>query len=194
MPDLKFDPEGHRYYLGEYRLPSVTEVLEPLQLLDGIPADVLEAARIRGQHVHTGCHLMVHKQLEWATLDPQLVGYVSAAKKFLEECEVKVLASEHRMADPGLKVAGTLDILGIMRRYTCIFDYKSTATMPRTAGPQTAAYDHLYRRNFGGRPMKRYGVQLKPDGTYKLYPYDDPRDFTYFTSALNIWHFRNSAA
>ena len=193
MPSLKFDPDGHRYYLGEQRLPSVTEVLEPLQLLDGIPPAVLEAARIRGQHVHTACHLMVHKQLEWATLDPQLVGYVAAAQKMIAECEVKVLVSEHRMADAGLKIAGTLDILGIMRRHTCLFDWKSTETMPRTAGPQTAAYDHLYRRTFGGRPMKRYGVQLKADGTYKLYPYEDPRDMTWFTSALNLWHWRNAA-
>ena len=41
--------------------------------------------------------------------------------------------------------------------------------------------------------MKRYGVQLKADGTYKLYPYEDRRDMTWFTSALNLWHWRNAA-
>jgi hypothetical protein len=190
---LRFEPDGHRYYLGEHQVPSVTDVLEPLQALDGIPPRALEHARIRGQHVHTACHLMVHKLLEWSTLDPQLVGYVEAAKKFLEENEIKVLVSEYRMADEGLKVAGTLDVIGVFKRNTCVFDWKSTETMPRTAGPQTAAYDHLYRRNLGGRPMKRYGVQLFAEGKYKLYPYDDPRDWTWFVSALNLWHWRNAA-
>lgn len=190
---LEFDAATHTYMLNGRRCPSVTEVLQPLQLLDGIPPDILEAARIRGQHVHTAVHMMIHKTLEWRTLDPQLVGYVQAAKKFLDEADVKVLVSEYRMADEGLKVAGTLDIIGILKRATCLFDWKSTATMPRTAGPQTAAYDHLYRKNLGGRPMRRYGVQLFADGSYKLHAYDDPRDFTWFTSALNIWHWRNAA-
>jgi hypothetical protein len=189
-PQLRFEPEGHKYFLKERQVPSVTDVLEPLQQLDGVPIEALEHARIRGQHVHSACHLMIHKLLEWRTLDPVLVPYVSAAKKMIEELEIKVLVSEYRMADEGLRVAGTLDIIGIMKRNTCLFDWKSSAAMPRTAGPQTAAYDHLYRRNLGGRPMKRYGVLLTAEGTYKLYPFEDSRDFTWFTSALNIWHWR----
>jgi hypothetical protein len=192
-PGLTFDAKLHRYYLKDKRVPSVSEVLEPLLELDGIPRDVLEAARITGQHVHHAVHLMVNKQLEWGTLDPALVNYVAAARLFLAENDVKVLASEYRMADEGLRVAGTLDLLGIIKRYTAVFDWKVTATMPRTAGPQTAAYDHLYRKNLGGRPMRRYAVQLFDDGTYELFPQEDPRDMTWFTSCLNIWHWRNSA-
>jgi hypothetical protein len=189
---VRFEPEGHRYYLGEQRVPSVSEVLEPLQMLDGIPPTVLEHARILGQHVHTACHLMVHKILEWRLLDTQLVPYVTAAKKFLEDTSFKVLISEHRMADEGLKFAGTLDLLGVLGRYTAVVDWKVTSAMPRTAGPQTAAYDYLYRRGMGGRPMKRYGCQLFGDGSYKLHQFEDERDWSWFTSALNIWHWRNN--
>lgn len=191
-PELSFDAETHTYAIKGKAVPSVSAVLEPLQELDGIPRDVLEHARILGQHVHTACAMMVNKVLEWRTLDLKLVPYVQAAKKFIEENEIKVLAAEYRMADDGLKFAGTLDLLGVFRRYTCVFDWKATSMMPRTAGPQTAAYDHLYRRNLGGRPMKRYGVQLLETGDYKLFPFEDPRDFTWFVSALNIWHWRNS--
>lgn len=190
-PELTFDPKHHRYYLDEQEVPSVTRVLEPMQELDGIPKDILEQARIRGQHVHAACHMLVAKTLEWRTLDPTLMPYVSACDKFLKENEIKVLVAEKQMADPGLKFAGTLDVLGIFRRNPCIFDWKSTATMPRTAGPQTAAYDYLYRRSMGGRPMRRFGVQLLDDGTYKLFPFEDPRDWSWFASALNIWHWRN---
>jgi hypothetical protein len=189
-----FDGAAHAYYLNRERLPSVTEVLEPLQELDGIPKATLAAARIRGQHVHHAVHLMIHKTLVWEQLDPKLVGYIQAAKSCIQENSIRVLVSEYRMHDPALKVAGTLDILGIMGRYTGIFDWKSAEIMPRTAGPQTAAYDQLYRRNLGGerRGFKRYGVQLFSDGHYKLFEYTDPRDWSWFVSALNLWHFRNS--
>jgi hypothetical protein len=191
-PELTFEPEGHRYFISGKPVPSVSAVLEPLQELDGIPRDVLERARVFGQHVHTACALMVNKVLEWRTLDPALVPYVTAAKKFLDETGVRVLACEYGMGDPGLKFAGTLDVLGIFKKSTCVFDWKSTVRIPRTAGPQTAAYDHLYRRNLGGRPMKRYGVQLLETGDYKLFPFEDQRDFQWFVSCLNIWHWRNS--
>jgi hypothetical protein len=136
---------------------------------------------------------MIHKALEWSTLDQSYVNYVVAARKFLRELEVKVLVSEYRMGDEAMKVAGTLDVLGIIKRNTWVVDWKAVAMVPRTAGPQTAAYDWLYRRQMGGgsRPMKRAAVQLLPNGEYKLYPFEDTRDLNVFFSALNIWHFRN---
>lgn len=193
--NFSFDREAHAYHLDGERIPSVTEVLEPLQELDGIPRGVLEVARTRGQHVHYAVHLMIHKALVWETLDTQLVGYVQAAKRCIEENSIRVLVSEHHMCDPSLKVGGTLDVLGIMGRHTGIYDWKAVDTMSRTVGPQTAAYDQIYRRSVGGGGrsiFKRYGVQLFADGTYKLFEYTDPRDWSWFVSALNIWHFRNS--
>lgn len=192
MPSFRFESEGHRYFIDERRVPSVTEVLEPLQIWDGVPLDVLEAARIFGQRVHEACHLMLHDILVWNTLAPELVPYVMAARKAIADLGIKVLASEHRMCDPALAFAGTLDILGVMKRFTCVFDWKSSVTMPRTAGPQTAAYNHLYQRNMGQvRGMKRFGILLRPDGDYRLSAFDDERDWTMFVSALNLWHWRN---
>jgi hypothetical protein len=189
---LEFRPDDHTYYIEERQVPSVSSVLEPLNQLDGIPPSTLERARLLGQHAHKAIALMLYKALEWRKLDPVLVPYCMAAQKFVKEADVRVLSIEHRMGDPGLKFAGTLDLLGIMGKYTCVYDWKCVDTMPRTAGPQTAAYDYLYRRNTGSRPLKRYGVQLFSDGTYKLFPFEDPRDWNFFQSALNIWHWRNS--
>jgi hypothetical protein len=189
---FRFEADTHTYYLDEQEIPSVTQVLEPLQELEGIPRQVLEEARVFGQHVHQACALMLYKTLDWRTLDLKLVPYVSAAKKFVEENKVTVLRVEHAMCDPALKVAGTLDLLAVLNKVTAIFDWKSTTVMSRTVGLQLAAYDHLHRRSLGGRPLKRFGVQLRADGDYRLYPYEDSRDLQWFFSALNLWWWRQT--
>jgi len=186
---FEFDPGRHEYFLdGEY-LPSVTEVLEPEEQLDGIPLEDLARGRERGHHVHEACALLCHKNLEWKTLDPLLVPRVEAAKKFLADTNFTVLRVEYRMFDPDLKVAGTMDLFGIMNRYTWVIDWKG-GLVSRTAGPQLAAYDKLFRRNFGGRENKRAVVELHEDGRYKVRQFEDSRDYGIFVSALNLFHWR----
>jgi hypothetical protein len=189
--ELRFEPEQHRYFFGQIPMPSVTQVLDRENDYGGVPPETLEAARQFGTHVHEANFLMLRHQLEWRTLDPSLVSFVSAARKFILEQRITVLAAELRLCDPDLRFAGTLDVLGVWKHNEWIFDWKSASTMPRTAPLQLAAYDHLYKKNYGGRPRKRAGVQLKADGTYAIHPYADPRDMNLFLSALNLWHWRN---
>lgn len=189
---LTFDEDTHRYFIKGKPVPSVTQVLEPFQKLEGIPSMVLEQARERGSFVDKAIHLMIHKNLEWSRLDTALVPYVTAARKFIAENEVRILASKYKVFDPDALVAGELDVLGLMKNRTWVFDWKATAEKSRTWGPQTAAYDRLYRRNLGGtREFARAAVQLFDDGTYKLHAYSDSRDWSRFASALNCWHWLN---
>lgn len=190
---VDFDPATHAYTLGGKRLPSVTQVLQPLEMLDGIPFHILDAARERGQFVHEAMALLVRDELDWATLDASLVPYIEGGKRFLDESGITVIASEMRMACARLRCAGTLDLFGYWRDAETIIDFKATATVPRTVGPQTAAYDRLYQANFAGRSRKRYCVQLKA-GDYKVHPLTDPADWSIFQSALNIHHWRNQHA
>lgn len=186
---LEFDEPTHTYRYAGKLIPSVTQVLEPLQQLEGIPVNVLAQARLIGTHVHTANHLMVQKRLDWGSLDPVLLGYVSAAKAFLDDTHFQVLRSECRLYHAKLQIAGTLDIFGIWGRKSCVVDWKTSSQMSRTVGPQTSAYDECLRQNFGGRPNSRYGVQLFEDGTYKVYEYKDSRDWIVFQSALNVYNF-----
>jgi hypothetical protein len=192
---LEFEPAAHVYRLDGHIVPSVTQVLDE-QLTDwsGVPVDVLEAARMFGTHVHTACHLLVRDELEWSSLDPALVPYVEAARRFLDESGMTVLNAELPLASQKMKFAGTLDIRGVMRDAVCVVDWKSTSVMPRTVGPQTAAYDRLYCEQFGGRPAKRYCVQLNPalPNGYKIHKLDNPADWAMFQSALNCWRFKHA--
>lgn len=198
MMDLQFNEERHEYRLNGRQVPSVTQILDPLNELDGIPRDVLEAARIFGNHVHTACHWHNTGELEWDTLEGVLASYVRGYLKFLAETAFVVLASEERVASVKCGYAGTLDLRGLLpirRRPTpVLIDIKSTATLPRTVGPQTAAYEHANHEMTGEKIANRYCLHLGPD-RYNLVRLQDGRgiqDFTVFLSALNVHRWRSN--
>lgn len=199
MIHLEFNEERHEYRLNGRIVPSVTDVLQPLLMLDGIPWEILEAARIFGQHVHLGCHYHNTGELEWDTLDDKLAAYVRGYLKFLADTGFVVLASEERVASVVCGYAGTLDVRGLLRGRsktgrTALIDIKSTATLPRTVGPQTAGYQNAYTETTGEKIADRYCLHLGPD-TYKLVKLTDSRgvqDLTVFISALNIHRFRSA--
>lgn len=191
--DLQFDAASHIYRLNGRRLPSVTQVLQPLEMLDGIPADVLEHARIRGQRVHEAMALLVRDDLDWSSLDPELVPYIEGGKRFLDESGLTVIASELRVGCARIRCAGTLDLLAHWRNSEAVIDFKATAAIPPTVGPQCAAYDRLYQSMYGGKPRKRYCVQLKPND-YRVHPLTDPADWSIFQSCLNLILWREQHA
>jgi len=193
---LEFDNPTHTYRIDGRVVPSVTQVLDPLLELDGIPHDVLEAARVFGTHVHEAVNLMVRCQLDWSRLDPYLLPCVNGAKNFLKDTGFIVLASELRVCSPKLRCAGTLDLDGILNEWPSVIDWKSTTVVPPTVGPQTSAYEQMRREQSGGRKRKRFCVQLGgqfPRG-YKLHELKDPSDYNIFVSALNIHHWRAKRA
>jgi hypothetical protein len=122
----------------------VTEVLDPLLELDGIPRALLKAAAAFGTHVHMACDLFDRGVLDEPALDPHLSPYLAAWKLFLRDVGAEVLATEMRVAHPKLRYAGTLDkIVRWTRRGKSTLaqiDLKS-GEVPRTVGPQTAAYN-----------------------------------------------------
>jgi len=192
--DIQFDAANHRYTVGGERFPGVTEVLDPLLELDGIPKAVLKAAAEFGTHVHLACHLFDQGVLDEPALDPHLAPYLAAWKIFLKETGATVMLSEKRVAHPQLRYAGTLDKIVYWqrgRRTTAAqIDIKS-GDVPRTVGPQTAAYtDALKHTDPEHACADRYVLQLRGDATYRLSKLNDPRDFHIFVSALNLHRWR----
>lgn len=194
--DLHFDEPSHTYTLNGRRVPSVTQVLDPLIVLDGIPWDVLEAARIFGNHVHLACHLYNCGTLDWDSLDPVLASYVRGFVRFLTDTGFIVLASEERVASVKMGYAGTLDLRGLLpkpkSKLRCVIDIKSTDQLPRTVGPQTAAYEAAYLEGTGEKTDRRYCLHLRPD-RYTLVSLKDgagAQDLTVFVSALNLYRWR----
>ena len=192
MTDLQFNPDGHQYLLNNRPVPSVTQVLEPYTGLEYVDRELLRRAAEFGTHVHEACHLFNLDMLNSDALDPALAPYVTAWAQFLEDTGAVVLQSEFRVASEQFCYAGTLDTVVFWGKSNRLIDIKSTAGVPRTTGPQTAAYTQAYREQTGESIRDRYCAHLKPDGKYDLHKLSDPRDWDIFKAALMLckWHKR----
>jgi len=205
MIDLHFEESSHTYTLNGRRVPSVTQVLDPLIVLDGIPWDVLEAARIFGNHVHLACHLYNLGTLDWDSLDPVLASYVRGYVRFLTDTGFIVLASEERVASVKMGYAGTLDLFGRLDGEAALIDAKRTVAVPRSVGPQTAGYEQAVRESHpdavaqcasgpGDGRINRYALHLRADGSWRLVPKTDPNDARVFLAALTLHNYLEEAA
>lgn len=213
---VEFEPVGHTYKLDGALVPSVTQVLQvledwtavPAHILEtvrlfcgyelhpgrAIPAHILEAARLFGSHVHDAVALEIRGCLDWDALNPALRPYVQGWRNFKADSRFVILASEAVVAHKLHRYAGKLDLRGILNKRRSLIDIKSGA-MPRTVGPQTAAYDVAGADTHGIKCERRYCLQLNPElpRGYKLHPLTNSADWSMFLSALNCWRFKYAA-
>lgn len=183
---LEFDEPTHTYrYYGRV-VPSVTQVLEPYSGLEFVDAELLAIAAEFGTHVHQACHLYNVGELEPASLDDGIAGYLAGWIKFLTDTGFVVTASEQRVFHAVKQYAGTLDTTGHLPKLKepILLDIKTGSAFPKTVGPQTAAYAQAL-----GRRMARYCVLLGPE-TYTLAPLRELRDYDVFNAALTIHRWR----
>ena len=181
---LRFEPEGHKYFLGDEELPNVTSVLGLVVDLSHIPTQLLEFAATRGDYVHQACTFLDRGTLDWDDLDPMLVPYVKAYEKFKKDTGFVPELIEHRGYSSRFKYAGTLDRTGPMQRRKVLLDIKSGFLSPATA-LQVAAYSEMDEVKERGPYPERYGLQLMDTGKYKLSdPYTSPNDFNVFLGLL----------
>jgi hypothetical protein len=194
MSPLEFDAATHTYRLNGVLLPSVTEVLRPLETFAHVPPDALEWARGRGSAVHEAMALLARDDLDWTSVDTDFAPFVRGGARFLTDSGVTVIGSELRVYSERLRCAGTLDLAVVWRERDALLDFKATAQIPATVGPQTAGYEFLYREQYGiKKRLQRYCVHLQPE-TYRVIPLEDSRDESIFLSALNLYHWSQQHA
>lgn len=196
---IQFDPASHSYTLEGRCLPNVTSIMEPLCEYTRIPRHVLDAAAMRGQHVHRACELYLWGLLDERSLDEEYIPYLEAFKRFLSETGFVAESIEERVYHKTLLYAGTMDLGGVLPGRgrkgdkRALIDIKTTFKLMASVGPQTAAYADAWASH---RPKEqhfeeRYGLQLKKDGTYKLQPFKSLNDSNVFRSCLAIYNFMN---
>ncbi len=192
IPRLEFFEDEHIYLYGGQQVPSVTQILEPYTGLEWVDQATLEAAQAFGTHVHQACHLYNIGQLDYDELagddDNQGVrAYLDGWIKFCQESGFVSLEAERQVFHERLRYAGTVDTVGLFphKRKRVQIDIKTGASMPKTVGPQTAAYNEAR-----GERIPRYCCLLTPGG-YSLNPLTDPGDFAIFKAALTLHRWRN---
>lgn len=181
MPNLTFDESNHRYAYDDKPVPNVTGLLKRFGMYAGLKY-ATDEDMWRGQSVHEALRLYHKNTLNWDALDPDILPYIRAWESFVQDTGFTVWGWEVPMGDDDLIFAGKPDVWGECRGELWLPDYK-TGPIQRVTGIQLAAYEHLLKKNNKfppDRPVKRIGVQLKPDGKYNTKPFDDPTD-------INIW-------
>lgn len=196
IADLTFDESTHTYHRGGRQIPSVTAILRRAQIhidaggqvttpFEFVQSDILRRAQIFGRHVHLMTDLFDGGVLDEENLDAPLLPYLGAYKLFLYETGFVVTHSEHLVYNAQRRYAGRLDKRGDWKASKWLLDLKS-GLVPRTVGPQTAAYQQACEE----KPKRRLCLQLMRN-RYKLHRCDDPSDWSIFLSALNLHNFDN---
>lgn len=190
---LTFDAATHTYRIDGAVVPSVTQLLRPMQNFDGIDPAVLEAKRELGTFVHKACELDDEDDLDEDSLDPVILGYVQGWRKFKRETGALVLQSERQLCNRALGFAGTLDRVAELHHLNApsrwLLDIKTSAEIDAWVGVQLAGYRLLLESN-GDHVDALAAVQLFPDGKYALYRFGHPDDVRCFMSLLSIHHWK----
>lgn len=204
MAPLTFDPDLHAYTLDQERVPSVTGILKASGLIDfsRIPATILERSRERGTAVHAAIHYYNDRDLNVAQFSadfPEYAPYLAGWIAFCAQRHFQPILNEHRIASRRLRVAGTLDCLGILDGTAVLLDFKTGRPDDVAADLQTGGYhglalewateDAALGAFFAEHPVvKRYAVQLRKDATFRVEAYTSPTDFRKFRTLVEAQH------
>lgn len=169
-PTIVFSAPEHTYDVDGVRLPSVTQILRPIQ--GYIPKALMEEGARRGIAVHQGCEFIDAGFDD--DVDPIAVGYCRGYKRFLAETKAVVLKSEYRVANPPAKYAGTIDRVIRWGDDIFILDIK-TGEMQVWMRLQLAAYAYGYWLMESGDPKVRLPkcavLALDEGGGYQVHEY-----------------------
>lgn len=187
----RFDARGK-----PHAFPSVTHVIDEV-LYKHRWAN--EDALLRGQLVHRASAILDGwgggGGLNWQTVHPALMGYVIGYVKFKEETGFIPTVVEESVYSLRYHYAGTPDKMGYflarkLRGPRAIVDLKTGKIDPCT-GVQLAAYRRAYKEMHRMREdhIKRYGLELRENGDYRLRLIDDPADFYTWLNALGVYKF-----
>lgn len=193
MAALTFDPATHSYQIDGIEVPSVTQVLESVGLIDYsyIPWATRQMALERGRAVHDAIALDLEGDLDEESADEAgVLPYIQAARTARAAFGVLVPdAWEQRVYHPRWLYAGTLDL----RCGDLLVDWK-TNQAGYWVRYQLAAYAACIaqvdgRTHWGAAMIRRVCVELHGDGTFTLFEFGGESlfdDLQTFLAALRI--------
>lgn len=164
----------------------VSTVLKEFGFIDGQHFD--EDSRLRGTAVHKAIEFRFKGTLNEKTLDPQLRGWVDAVDSFMAENKFVPKYLEAAVLSPLYRFAGRLDAFGDMNGEPAIIDIKS-GSAGKATDLQTAAYAHCMARLLGVSKVRRYALELRPTGSYRLKPFaNDNSEGVFLGLAAAYWY------
>ena len=159
---IDFNEEKHEYMVGGVHIPSVSEILSPLNAdrYGEINREVLRSAAERGKAVHEICEAIDYdiftSEME-DEMPPELEGYVDAYFQFLFDHDVywemvEQIVSFSRFDGELPLYCGTIDRFGIVDGRKAVVDIKTYASMTTEAQMTASCQTALYRDAIIAKP------------------------------------------
>ncbi len=191
---LAFDAESHTYRLDGRVVKSNTQILKGAGLIDD--RFYTEESRDRGTRVHRAVEMHEGETLVMDRVDADVRPRLNAYFKFKRDTGFVAELVETRIFSEAHGFATTLDLVGRMQGTRKLIDIKSGATNHwnelQLAGQDIALCERLYARdlelepiNGSPYPEERFILQLRPDETYRLVPYNNPGARAVFVGAIH---------
>lgn len=171
MAKLVFFDDSHTYEIDGEPVPSVSQLTRFIsrELYSDIGQFQLDRAGERGSKVHKA--LEVLDKYGQAEIDADNEPYIRAYLQFRKDHPSAWKYIERPLCAPDKAYAGTLDRYGTVDGKAAILDFKTTCTIDPAHRKLYTAQQNLYRRALPqGCPVEALLIlQLKKDGTYKIY-------------------------
>lgn len=184
------DEASHTYFFDGVRVPSVTQILKPLQDFSGIPPEVLARKSSIGTAVHAACEFDDLGELDPNSVHPVVAPYLAGYRKWRAEAGVEILECEAFVYHQRLRYAGQLDRIVRLSGRRWLVDLKTSFSFSPTWSLQTCGYAACRP---DANELKRAALRLCSDGTYQWHPFDTPdyaADPLTWTSLVQVHHWK----
>ena len=176
MAQILFIDEGHKYIVNGEEVPSVSELCRFLsrEVYGDVAQFRLDNAAERGTKIHKACEVL--DKYSKAEIGNDILPYLQAYLLFRKEHQVVWEKIEYQTYHPEHAYAGTIDRYGTVDGIPALLDIKSSSALQK---PLAVAQLNLYRMMLeaaGTAVEALYILHLKPDGKYKLVPFERNED------------------
>ena len=181
---IKFDKETHTYSVGGAVLPSVTQVLKGMGIIN--TKFYTEDSRDRGTKVHDALEMLDLDMVEKSFIEPDIEGYIRAYEQFKYDVGAKVLEVEKIVTHEELWYAGTLDRIMDIGGKRVIVDIK-TGSHEDWHNIQLSAY----KLALGEKDIAMANLYLTKRGKCNMTWCGDKMYSVVFVAAINLWRYIN---
>ena len=145
MPKLTYNAEKHWYYIDDIWVPSVTQIINPLNDFDKIPPQILKNKCEWGKSIDVMCEYHLDGCLDEESLSDEQKRVLKQFKLFIdkEACHLNFdsCITKYRGCNEKLKYAGESDIIIPGQ---AVIDIKTRDLNPLTDPLQLTGYNCIY--------------------------------------------------
>tara|TARA_Y100000310_G_scaffold54595_1_gene50030 strand:- start:184 stop:783 length:600 start_codon:yes stop_codon:yes gene_type:complete len=179
-----YNEDSRKHTLNDKRIPSVSQVIEPLTDFTMIPEEVLKRKTELGVQFHEAIRLYFHDDLHFDSLDPDIVKPMDAFVKWWHDrfniLDTSVYQIEQPICYERLKYCGKPDLVTPF----AIFDWKLRPFKPLTDILQLEGYKHILPPG----KRDRWVVCFDIDGNMKMHKCFNRHAWGIFRKMLERWY------